>query len=288
VLRDHKQRQKAGVGPGANARFGNPCGLGHDGRMSQRGERLPELVAIMQRLLAPDGCPWDREQTLETLRPYVIEEAHEVVDAIDRKNLKDLREELGDLLLQIVFQSQIQGEFGIDDVIGAICEKMVRRHPHVFGTEEAADAAAVLKRWETLKAAEKKDRGVLDGVPVAMPALLRAQRVSEKAAHLGLDWPNADGPRQKLDEEVAELDAALASGDRAASEHELGDVLFSVANLGRKHGLDAEAALRGTIDRFAARVRHVESAAREQSVDTKQLSLEQLDVMWLRAKEALR
>jgi MazG family protein len=262
--------------------------LGHDGGMSQRGERLPELVAIMQRLLAPDGCPWDREQTLETLRPYVIEEAHEVVDAIDRKDLKDLREELGDLLLQIVFQSQIQDAFGIDDVIGAICEKMVRRHPHVFGDEQAADAEAVLKRWETLKAAEKKDRGVLDGVPVAMPALLRAQRVSEKAAHLGLDWPDAEGPRRKLDEEVAELDEALASGDRAAQEHELGDVLFSVANLARKHGLDAEAALRGTIDRFGARVRHVEGQARAQSLDPKQLSLEELDALWERAKEALR
>jgi MazG family protein len=256
--------------------------------MSQRGERLPELVAIMQKLLAADGCPWDREQTLESLRPYVIEEAHEVVDAIDRKDLSDLRDELGDLLLQIVFQSQIQQGFGIDDVIGAICAKMVRRHPHVFGQESAADADAVRARWETLKAAEKKDRGVLDGVPVAMPALLRAQRVSEKAAHLGLDWPDAEGPRQKLDEEVAELDAALAAGDRAAAANELGDVLFSVANLARKHGLDAEAALRGTIDRFAARVSHVEGEVRAQALDPRQLSLEQLDAFWLRAKEALR
>jgi MazG family protein len=256
--------------------------------MSQRGERLPELVAIMQKLLAPDGCPWDREQTLASLRPYVIEEAHEVVDAIDRGDLKDLREELGDLLLQIVFQSQLQGDFGIDDVIGAICAKMVRRHPHVFGQESAADAEAVRVRWETLKAAEKQDRGVLDGVPVAMPALLRAQRVSEKAAHLGLDWPDAEGPRQKLDEEVAELDAALAAGDREAAAEELGDVLFSVANLARKHGLDAEAALRGTIDRFAARVRQVEASARAQEVDPRQLSLEQLDVLWQQAKEALR
>jgi MazG family protein len=256
--------------------------------MSQRGERLPELVGIMQKLLAPDGCPWDREQTLESLRPYVVEEAHEVVDAIDRKDLGDLREELGDLLLQIVFQSQIQDEFGIDDVIGAICAKMVRRHPHVFGEERAADAEAVKARWETLKAEEKRGRGVLDGVPVAMPALLRAQRVSEKAAHLGLDWPDAEGPRRKLDEEVAELDEALASGDRAAAQHELGDVLFSVANLARKHGLDAEAALRGTIDRFAARVGHVEAQARARQIDPRQLSLQELDTLWLRAKEALR
>jgi tetrapyrrole methylase family protein/MazG family protein/ATP diphosphatase len=256
--------------------------------MTQRGERLPELVAIMQRLLSPDGCPWDREQTLESLRPYVIEEAHEVVDAIDRKDLVHLREELGDLLLQIVFQSQIQDAFGIDDVIGAICDKMIRRHPHVFGDEQAADAAAVLQRWEALKATEKAGRGVLDGVPVAMPALLRAQRVGEKAAHLGLDWPDGAGPRKKLDEEVGELDAALASGDAAAAESELGDVLFSVVSIARKHGIDAEAALRGTIDRFAARVGRVEQTAKVRNVDPAKLSEAELDALWLEAKEALR
>jgi len=256
--------------------------------MTQRGERLPELVSIMQRLLAPDGCPWDREQTLESLRPYVIEEAHEVVDAIDRKDLAHLREELGDLLLQIVFQSQIQGEFGIDDVIGAICDKMVRRHPHVFGDEQAADAQAVLKRWETLKAEEKADRGVLDGVPVAMPALLRAQRVGEKAAHLGVDWPDAQGPRAKLDEEVRELDEALAAGDPGAAESELGDVLFSVVSIARKHGIDAEAALRGTIDRFGARVRQVEQTLKTRALDASKLNPAQLDALWVEAKEALR
>jgi MazG family protein len=256
--------------------------------MTQRGERLPELVSIMQRLLAPDGCPWDREQTLDSLRPYVIEEAHEVVDAIDRKDLAHLREELGDLLLQIVFQSQIQDQFGIDDVIGAICDKMVRRHPHVFGDEHAADAQAVLARWESLKAEEKAGRGVLDGVPVAMPALLRAQRVSEKAAHLGLDWPDAAGPRKKLDEEVGELDEALAAGDAQAAASELGDVLFSVVSIARKHGIDAEAALRGTIDRFSARVREVEKTSQARKLDPAKLSAEDLDALWVEAKEALR
>src|SRR5690348_9136185 len=148
---------------------GAPChpgGLVHDVLMTQRGERLPELVEIMRRLLSPEGCPWDREQTLESLRPYVIEEAHEVVDAIDRKDMANLREELGDLLLQIVFQSELaQGQFGIDDVIGAICEKMVRRHPHVFGEESAKDSDAVKERWEALKAKEKAGRSVLEGVP---------------------------------------------------------------------------------------------------------------------------
>lgn len=256
--------------------------------MTQRGERLPELVDIMQKLLAPDGCPWDREQTLESLRPYVLEEAHEVVDAIDRKDMKDLREELGDLLLQIVFQSQIAGQhFGIDDVIGAICDKMVRRHPHVFGTEEAKDSEAVLKRWESLKAEEKQDRGVLDGVPVAMPALLRAYRVGEKAAHLGLDWPDASGPRSKLDEEIRELDEALSTGDRAAAEAELGDVLFAAVNVARKHGIDAESALRGTIDKFAQRVQHVEAHTKRKGVDPAKLPLEQLDALWAEAKRAV-
>jgi tetrapyrrole methylase family protein/MazG family protein/ATP diphosphatase len=256
--------------------------------MIQRGERLPELVDIMTRLLAPDGCPWDREQTLESLRPYVIEEAHEVVDAIDRKDMSDLREELGDLLLQIVFQSQLaEQHFGIDDVIGAICDKLVRRHPHVFGSETAADSAAVRERWEVLKAREKQGRGVLDGVPAALPALLRAFRVGEKAAQLGLDWPDANGPRHKLDEELGELDRALAANDADAAQAELGDVLFAVVNLARKHDIDAEAALRRTLDKFGERVRYVERKTREGGVTPAELAPAQLDLLWNEAKEAL-
>jgi len=248
----------------------------------------------MARLLSPEGCPWDREQTLESLRPYVIEEAHEVVDAIDRRDLPHLREELGDLLLQIVFQSALaerEGEtdrFHIDDVIQGICEKLVRRHPHVFGDEHAADSSAVLARWEELKAKEKAGRGVLDGVPVAMSALLRAQRVGEKAAHLALDWPDAEGPRRKLDEEIAELDEALRAGDREWIEAELGDILFTVTSIARKHNLDAEAALRRTIDTFARRVGHFEGTLRARDIDPRGLSAEQLDVLWNDAKEALR
>ena len=257
--------------------------------MTQRGEKLPELVAIMRKLLAPDGCPWDREQTLESLRPYVVEEAHEVVDAIDRKNMKDLREELGDLLLQIVFQSEIAREhFGIDDVVTSICEKLVRRHPHVFGDGKAGDAGEVREQWEALKAKEKKDRGVLDGVPVAMPALLRALRVGEKAAHLGLDWPDTEGPRQKLDEELAELDEAVRSGDRKAIESELGDVLFALVSVARKFELDPEAALRRTLEGFGERVRWVERTAQARNIVPSKLSAEELDVLWQEAKEAGR
>ena len=177
-----------------------------------------------------------------------------MVYAIDRKDMKDLREELGALLLQIVFQSQIARQhFGIDDVIGAICDKMVRRHPHVFGDEEAKDSEAVLKRWESLKAEEKKDRGVLDGVPVAMPALLRAYRVGEKAAHLGLDWPDATGPRSKLDEEIRELDEALSSVTALPPRRSWAMCCSTTGSTSqRKHGIDAESALRRTIDKVRA------------------------------------
>jgi MazG family protein len=260
--------------------------------MTQRGEKLPELVAIMQKLLAADGCPWDREQTLETLRPYVVEEAHEVVDAIDRKDMQDLREELGDLLLQIVFQTQLTKQhFGIDDVVDGIVQKLVRRHPHVFGDEAARDAGHVKELWEKLKAEEKKERGVrgvLDGVPVTMPALLRALRVGEKAAHLGLDWPDAHGPRQKVNEELAELDQAIASGERDAIEAELGDALFSLVSVARKHAVDPEAALRRTIEGFGARVRWIERHARENELDPAKLPPDDLDALWQRAKEAVR
>jgi MazG family protein len=219
----------------------------------------------------------------------VIEEAHEVVDAIDRGDMAGLREELGDLLLQIVFQSALaRAHFGLDDVIGAICDKMVRRHPHVFGGAEAADSQAVVKQWEAIKATEKRGRGVLEGVPVAMPALLRALRVSEKATHLGLDWPDERGVRDKVREELAELDHALAHESPERVSEELGDVLFSLVTLARKRGVDPEAALRGTVDRFSARVRHFERRARDEGVDPRRLSLVQLDRWWEETKEALR
>lgn len=252
------------------------------------GHRLPELVAIMRRLLSPDGCPWDREQTLDTLKPYVIEEAHEVVDAIERGDMGELKEELGDLLLQVVFQAELVGEaFDVDDVVGAICDKLVRRHPHVFAAEQADSADAVRESWEAIKAkerAEKGDRGVLDSVPVGMPALLRAQRMAEKAAHLGLDWRDAHGPRAKLDEELRELDDAIAGGDPASIEHELGDALFALANLGRKHGVEPEAALRGTLARFATRVRHVEGRMKASGKAPTEHSEQEVDVLWREAK----
>lgn len=254
---------------------------------NQTGESLSRLVGIMRRLLAPDGCPWDREQTLASLRPYVIEEAHEVVDAIDGGVPEELREELGDLLLQVVFQAELaraRGWFGPDDVVSAICDKLVRRHPHVFGDTQVKGSSEVVANWEAIKAREKAGRGVLDGVPKALPALLRALRVGEKAARVGFDWPELASARAKVDEELAELDAAIASGDRERASSELGDVLFSLVSVGRKLELDPEAALRSTLDRFSQRVRHVEALAKQRNLDLSSLDPAALDALWNQVK----
>jgi MazG family protein len=245
----------------------------------------------MRTLLGPNGCPWDREQTLKTLRQYVIEEAHEVVDAIDEGTPEMLREELGDLLLQVVFQAALteqSGWFDIDGVVDAICEKLVRRHPWVFGDEEVDDASGALDAWEAIKAKEKRDRGALSGVPVALPSLLRAVRIGEKASAVGYDWPDAGGPRAKIDEELNELDEAAANGDRAALEHELGDLLFALATYGRKQGLDPEAALRGSLNRFSSRFRHCELAALADGKTLREYDEPELDELWERAKAAER
>jgi len=259
--------------------------------MSQPGQSLTRLVELMQDLLGPNGCPWDREQTLETLRQYVIEEAHEVADAIDRGKPELLREELGDLLLQVVFQAALtdrQGWFDIDGVVDAICEKLVRRHPWVFGDEQVHDASGAVNSWEAIKAREKKERGALSGVPVALPGLLRAVRIGEKASAVGYDWPDAGGPRAKIDEELRELDEAAEEGDVAALEHELGDLLFALATYARKKGLDPEAALRASLNRFSSRFRHCELAAKADGKDLRQYDEQELDAMWERAKAAER
>jgi tetrapyrrole methylase family protein/MazG family protein/ATP diphosphatase len=274
---------------------------------NQNGASLPRLVAIMQRLLAPEGCPWDREQTFATLKKYVVEEAYEVVDGIDAlgdegehpdgpahrlgpddRAVQELREELGDLLLQVVFLAELargRGWFGPDDVVAAIADKLERRHPHVFGDVTVSGSAEVLSNWEKLKAAEKKDRGALGGMPKSLPALLYARRLGEKAANVGFDWPDARGPREKITEEVAELDEALAAGDRAAAEHELGDVLFSVVNLARKEGIDPEAALTKANRRFEARFGAVEQRAKQAGRALDSYTLAELDAFWDEAKK---
>lgn len=266
----------------------------------QHGQTFPKLVELMQRLLAPDGCPWDREQDMSTLRRYVLEEACEVIDAIDSGDRTELEEELGDLALQVVFLAELarkEGAFGPDDVVRAVCDKLVRRHPHVFADARAESSEQVLQNWERIKSAEKGDRGLLDGVARSLPALYRAQRMSDKAARVGFDWPDGRGSRDKVSEEVGELDEALASGDRDRVEHELGDLLFALVNLARHAGVDAEIALRKTGDRFAARFAHVEKRVRERhggwprAEDGKPgpgLPLDELDAYWDEAKRGAR
>jgi tetrapyrrole methylase family protein/MazG family protein/ATP diphosphatase len=253
---------------------------------------MDDLLKIMARLRDPQsGCPWDVEQTFRTIAPYTLEEAYEVTDAIERDDLVGLREELGDLLLQVVFHAQMAHEqrlFGFDDVVRGICEKLVRRHPHVFGGEKVADAAEQTRVWEDTKQREKQASGraasLLDDVPATLPASTRAVKLTKRAARLGFDWPDADGVLEKVDEELAELREARASGDVRAIEHEFGDVLFALANLGRHLGVDPETALRGANQRFDRRFRHVE----RRSGETGARDLETLDAYWREAKAAER
>jgi MazG family protein len=261
----------------------------------QDGTTLVRLVGVMRRLLAPGGCPWDREQSLETLRKYVLEEACEVIDAIDSGDRDALREELGDLLLQVVFQAEllrVEGRFAIDDVIAGIVEKLVSRHPHVFGDVKADTADEVLSNWEKLKAKEKQGRGVLAGVPRSLPALVRAQRIGEKVSRVGFDWADLRGSMEKVHEELGELEHAIASGDAKAREEELGDLLFALVNLARHLDVDAEGALRGTITKFTKRFAHVEQRVTdrhggwgEPGSDAKKLPLATLDAYWEEAKK---
>ena len=262
----------------------------------QRGQSLPSLVAIMQRLLSDDGCPWDREQTPQSLKPFVLEEACEVMDAIDRGEPEQLCEELGDLTLQIVFLAELArraGDFGPDDVIRTIGEKLVRRHPHVFGQVQVSGSDEVVENWEAIKRQEKRDRPLLGGVPRSLPALLRAQSISERVSRVGFDWPDGSSSRAKITEELAELDEAAAGEDNAAVEAELGDVLFALVNWARHHGVDPERALQRTNDRFSSRFAHVEKRVIQRHQDWPRspkgkplpgIELDELDGYWDEAK----
>ena len=247
------------------------------------------LLRIMRRLRdSQTGCPWDIAQTFRSITPYTIEEAYEVADAIERDAFNELPDELGDLLLQVVFLAQIGADeqrFGIVEVIEAISEKMERRHPHIFGEVEAKDAAAVKTNWETIKADEKRDAGRrvssrLDDVPAGMPSLVRAQKLQSRAAKVGFDWPDADGAIEKLREETEEL-ADVRHDDAERLEDELGDVLFTAVNVARKLGLDADAALRRANAKFERRFREVERSA-DTPLDG--LSLEAMERLWQAAK----
>jgi MazG family protein len=252
------------------------------------GTSLPRLVDIMDRLLAPDGCPWDREQTLETLRPFLVEETYEVLDALSRGDVAGHCEELGDLLMQIVFQAALraaQGGFDIDAVIASISDKLVRRHPHVFGdTTGVTTSDQVLAQWEDIKRAEKAAAGVrkdriLAGVKPA-PALARAQKIGSKAGKVGFDWPGWEGSLAKVEEEVREVAEAARAGVAKEMHHEIGDLLFAVVNVARKLGVDAENALVDATTRFQRRFEGVEDALTERGKTPQTSTLEEMDALW--------
>ena len=257
-------------------------------------ENLTRLVDIMARLRAPGGCPWDREQTHESLRPYLLEETYEVFEALDHGEPVAIRDELGDLLLQVVFHAQLAAEaeqFTIADVARAIADKLVRRHPHVFGDVRVRNPGEVVRNWGRIKAAERRDAGhdadTFAGVPAALPALARAQRLGERAAQTGLDWPDTRGVLAKLREETCELETAVGGGNRAEIEHELGDLLLTMASLARHLQIPAELALQGANARFVSRVRHLEAAAHAGGRRPSDLPPEELDRLWRDAKEAV-
>jgi MazG family protein len=260
-------------------------------RMSKRS--FDELVQLMTTLRGPNGCPWDRKQTLPDLKPYVIEEAYEVVDAIDQNDRRALAEELGDLLLQAVFIAEVtreEGTFDIYDSITAIHDKLVRRHPHVFGEVEANDAETVLVNWEKLKQDERKaeNKSVLSGVPQSMPALLKASRLTEKASRVGFDWRRTEDVFDKLDEEMDELREAVAKGDQAHIHEEIGDLLFTIANIARKVNVNPEEALQSTNRKLMSRFEAMEARVRERDQTLDQLELEEMDKLWDEAKAAER
>jgi len=260
-------------------------------RMPKRS--FDELVHLMTTLRGPNGCPWDRKQTLASLKPFIVEEAYEVVDAIDRDDRRGLAEELGDFLLQAVFLAEItreEGTFDINDAITAIHDKLVRRHPHVFGDVEAKDAEAVLVNWEKLKNEERKaeNKSVLDGVPQSLPALLKASRLTEKAARVGFDWRRTTDVFDKVEEEIAELRAAVDGGDDGMIQEEIGDLLFTIANIARKVEVNAEEALQAANRKFMRRFTSMERTVRENGRNLDQLTLEQMDALWDEAKAAER
>jgi MazG family protein len=264
--------------------------------MQENGQKFDRLVAIMARLRAPDGCPWDLEQNFDSIRKYTLEETYEVLDAIDRRDFDDLRDELGDFLLQAVFYAQMASEekhFGIGDCLDAINEKLVRRHPHIFGDGDAKTEGEVLKRWNEIKAEERKlkpekPQGLLEGVPRALPALVEAQQVTSRAAGVGFDWENAGQVLEKLHEELAEFDAACKSGAQDHIEDELGDLLFVIVNMARFVKVDPEQALRRTNAKFRRRFGHIEGRLKEQGRTVKGTSIDELEALWQEAKTASR
>ena len=249
-----------------------------------------DLIALMAKLRSPDGCPWDLKQTAESLKPFLIEECYEVVDALDERSPDKVKEELGDLLFQIIFHSRIaeeKGQFTIQDVIASNIEKMTRRHPHVFGNAQLSTDKEVLANWEEIKKKEKgyEDRkSILEGVPRHLPSLLRAHSLQERAARVGFDWSKIDEALPKLDEEIAEFKESLTKKDAAGIEEELGDIFFMLVNISRFLGVNPEDALRKTISKFIHRFRHIEEHAASTNRSVNDMTLDEMEALWQESK----
>jgi tetrapyrrole methylase family protein/MazG family protein len=257
--------------------------------MDSRHKTFEDLIAIMKRLRGPGGCPWDAEQTHESLTRYLLEETYEVIEAIEAKSPEHIKEELGDLLLQPVFHAAIAeeaGTFTMADIIGTLCDKLIRRHPHVFGDLHIADSAAQIENWEQIKKAEKGSEraSALSGVPPHLPALLKAQKITEKAARVGFDWEHVDQVMAKVMEELHEFEEAMSAGDNEHMEAELGDLLFAIVNLGRFLSINPEEALRKTISRFQKRFQYVEDSLHSQGRQMNITPLAEMDRLWEEAK----
>jgi tetrapyrrole methylase family protein/MazG family protein len=257
-------------------------------------DKFDELLTIIEKLRSPQGCPWDREQTHKSLKPYAIEEAHEVAEAVDMGDPELLADELGDLLLQVVLHSQIGREentFTIEDVLNGVNSKMIRRHPHVFSDTTVSGTGEVLQNWEAIKKKEKAKRdhkSVLDGIPLSLPGLYRASKIQKKAARVGFDWPDTQGPLDKIKEEIEEFTREIERDDKEAMIDEFGDILFSLVNLSRKMDFDAEDSLRMATAKFEKRFRRVEEIARSKEIDMTASKIDELDKLWDEAKEEER
>lgn len=264
--------------------------------MKQANEyNLKTILEIIERLRAPDGCMWDREQDTKSVKRYLIEEAYEVLDAIDEESPEDLMEELGDLLFQILFLVKIseeKGEFTISDVIREISEKMIRRHPHVFENTKVKNIEEIKTNWNDIKIHEEgkrgKDASLLEGVPRSMPSLRRAQKITEKASKVGFDWKNAEGVIEKIEEELEELKTAIRSKNKTPIQDEIGDLIFSLVNISRFLNIDAETALRSTIDKFIKRFSFIEAKLKEAGKDISHVSLEEMDRLWNQSKKNIK
>jgi len=261
-------------------------------QLNDSPNNLNKLLKLMERLRGEEGCPWDKKQTRNSLKPYIIEESYELIEAIDSKNTEKIKEELGDLLFQIIFQCQIakeNNEFSISDVINNIIDKMTKRHPHVFGEIKLETPEEVIKQWEIQKKSEGKMRySILDGIPIALPSLLKALRIQKRVAQVGFDWQDINDVIKKLDEEIDEFKKAIEQGNYEKMEEEVGDTLFMLVNVSRFLNINPEDALKKTIDKFTLRFQYIEKKASEKGRELSNMTLEEMDTLWEEAKERLK